>query len=318
MKIFDMHADIGMDVADKRKSGETDILARYHLPKFIEGEISYVNMACFFDGSETLTDALYMLHALRDEIALNADTVHLSLDGTFVDDKLNVIMSIEGMGFLKEGDDAIGFVDVMYDLGVRCASLCWNDQNMLATGIAGDPRRGLTPLGKAVIAKMNAKKIILDVSHTNEKTFYDIVDVCKGPFIATHSNTREKQNLDRNLTQQQLNVIAACGGLVGLVAVKKFISSNPNRQNAIELAQHARSIAASIGVDHLCIGFDYMDYLKEPFGPHSMGIDLQNATMSQNLLQALATVGFTQAEVEKIAYKNAVKYITQTQKNSNE
>lgn len=310
MKIFDMHADIGMDVAEKRKAKETDILKKYHLPKFEEGEIGFINMACFFDGSETLDDALYMLQSLREEIDLNHERIHLSLDGSFVESKLNVIISIEGMGFLKEHDDALAFVDVMYDYGVRLASLCWNDQNMLATGISGDPRRGLTSLGKRVIEKMNKKKIIVDVSHANEKTFYDISDVCQGAFMATHSNTREKQNVERNMTQQQLKSIAASGGLVGLVAVRKFISSNPNRQNAIELAQHARAMAATIGVDHLCIGFDYMDFLKEPFGPTSMGIDLQNATMSQNLLQALATVGFTRDEIEKIAYKNAVGFVS--------
>jgi membrane dipeptidase len=311
MKIFDMHADIGMDVADKRKSGEKDILAKYHLPKFEEGEIGFINMACFFDGKETLDDALFMLSSLREEIDLNHERIHLSLDGSFVEHKLNVIMSIEGMGFLKEGDDALAFVDTMYDYGVRLASLCWNDQNMLATGISGDPRRGLSSLGKAVIQKMNEKKIIVDISHTNEKSFYDISDVCAGAFMATHSNTREKQNVERNLTHQQLKAIASSRGLIGLVAVKKFISSNPNRQNAIELAQHAKAIAAVVGVDHLCIGFDYMDFLKEPFGPQSMGIDLQNASMSQNLLMALATVGFTQVEVEKIAYKNAVRFVSE-------
>ncbi|MCD8574685.1 MAG: membrane dipeptidase [Erysipelotrichaceae bacterium] len=311
MKIFDMHADIGMDVADKRKQGEHNILQRFHLPKFEAGEVKFINMACFFDGHESLHDALFTLHALREEIDMNQDKIHLCLDGSFVEDKLNVIMSIEGMGFLKEGDDALGFIDTMHSMGVRLASLSWNDQNMLSTGISGDPRRGLTPLGQEVIQKMVKKKIIVDVSHANEKSFYDISDVCKTAFMATHSNTREKQNVERNLTHQQLKAIANSGGLIGLVAVKKFISSNPNRQNALELAQHAKAMKEVVGVDHLCIGFDYMDFLKEPFGPHSMAVDLQDATMSQNLIQALATVGFTQEEVEKIAYKNAMAFVSQ-------
>jgi membrane dipeptidase len=309
MKIFDMHADIGMDVADKRKSGEKDILKRFHLPKFEKGEIAGINMACFFDGNESVEDAIFMMESLREEIDQNSDRLHLSLDGSMSDSKLNVIMSVEGMGFLKEGEDALAMVDFMYNIGIRCASLSWNDQNMLSTGVLGDPRRGLTPLGKEVIQRLNEKKIIVDVSHANEKAFYDICSVSKAPIIATHSNTREKQNVERNLTNQQIKSIVHSGGLIGLVAVKKFISSNPNRQSALELAQHARAMKELVGADHLCIGFDYMDFLKEPFGPHSMAVDLQDASMSQNLIQALSTVGFTKEEVRKIAYQNITDFI---------
>ena len=72
------------------------------------------------------------------------------------------------MGIHEDVEEKIQW---LYDEGNRIGSLCWNDQNALATGNSGDPTRGLTDLGKQAIAKMNELHMIVDVSHANEKTF---------------------------------------------------------------------------------------------------------------------------------------------------
>lgn len=307
MKIFDTHADIGMDVLTKVELNEKDILKKYHLNKLQQGDVAGVNMACFFEGKESLATAKKMISELKKEIMQNQDSIHLSLDGSIDLSKLNAIMSIEGMCFIKQKPEEV--LDWAYQQGVRIGSLAWNDTNALATGSKGDPARGLTRLGKRAIKHMNAIGMIVDVSHTNEKSFYDILEISTKPIMATHSNARALCNVDRNLTNQQIKAITNTGGLIGLVAARYFVHDDPNLQNAHTLALHAKHIVELSSVEHVCVGFDYMDFLGEPFGRKAMTEDLQDASMSQNIISALLEVGFTEEEVQKIAFDNIVSFL---------
>ena len=307
MRLIDLHADIGMDILSKVELNETDILKRYHIDKLKEGEVFGVSMACFFEGHEDITTATKMVSELRKEIEQNAQEIHLVTDGNFVDEKINAIMSIEGMCFIK--DNPSQFLQWAFNQGVIIGSLCWNDTNALATGTKGDPARGLTQLGKEAVACMNKLNMVVDISHTNEKTFYDILEVSKKPIIATHSNARKLCNVDRNLTDQQIIAIANNNGLIGLNAARKFIADEKENQIAHTLAKHAKYMADLTDVKHICIGFDYMDFLAEPFGRGAMAIDLQDASMSQNLIKALSDVGFDDNQVQAIAYENVINFL---------
>jgi len=150
---------------------------------------------------------------------------------------------------------------------------------------------------------MNQLNMIIDISHTNEKSFWDIITLSDKPVIATHSNTRYLSNVDRNLTDQQVSAIIQNKGLIGLVAAKRFVSLNETLQNTKELARHASHIKSLGGINNIAIGFDYMDFLEGDFGSFSMASDLQDASESQNLISALFDEGFTQEEVEMIAYE---------------
>ena len=307
MKLIDCHADIGMDVLIKHNQGESDVLKKYHLNKLKEGEIFGVSMACFFEGHESMGTAYAMVSELRKEIDANQDSIHLSLQGDFKEDKLNALISIEGMCFIQ--DNPGEFLRWAYNQGVRIGSLCWNDTNALATGTKGDPARGLTTLGKEAINIMNELNMIVDISHTNEKTFYDILEASKKPIIATHSNARKLCNVARNLTDQQIIAIANNQGLIGLNAARYFVDNDPLLQIAHTLAKHAKYMAELTDVKHICIGLDYMDFLEEPFGRDAMAIDLQDASMSQNLIKALFDVGFSESEVKAIAYQNVIDFL---------
>lgn len=307
MKLIDLHADIGMDVLKKKMAGEEDILRKYHLEKLKKGEVFGVSMACFFEGYETIETAYSMVSELKKEIDENKETIHLSLNGDFKQDKLNALVSIEGMCFIQENPRE--FLVWAYNQGVRIASLCWNDTNALATGTKGDPARGLTDLGEETIAIMNELNMVVDISHTNEKTFYDILETSTKPIIATHSNARRLCNVARNLTDQQIIAIANNQGLIGLNAAKYFVDDDPLNQIAHNLAKHAKYIAKLSDIKHVCIGFDYMDFLDKPFGRDAMAIDLQDASMSQNLIKALFDVGFNEAEVKAIAYQNVIDFL---------
>lgn len=307
MKIFDLHADIGMHVLKQVEKNETDILKRYHIDKLHKGEVYGVGMACFFEGHETLETAIKMVESLKSEIEANPDTLYAYKGGELDTKRINAMMTVEGMCFIK--DDPEEIIDWLYEKGVRIGSLSWNDENALSTGVKGNPLRGLTELGQRAIKRMNQLSMIIDISHTNEKSFWDIISLSKKPVIATHSNARILSNVDRNLTDQQILALIKNNGLIGLVAAKKFVSLNESFQNARELAKHASHIKALGGIDSIAIGFDYMDFLDGDFGRFSMASDLQDASESQNFVRALYDEGFTQDEIEKITFGNVNEFL---------
>ena len=271
-----------------------------------------VGIASYFEGSEDWDRMQKMVLAARQEIEENLDAVTWIKSRADLEEsgKQQVVMTVEGMCGIR--DQAEEKIQWLYDQGVRIASLCWNDENALATGVKGTVTCGLTEEGRKAVRKMDELGMILDVSHTNEKTFWDMVEVVRGPLIATHSNTRALCEVHRNLTDQQIMAIAAKGGVIGLNAARNFIDSNPEHQDALHLAAHGRHIADLVGVEHLAVGFDFMDFFEDH--ATSMGTDLTSALQAQNLIQGLRAQGFSEDECQAVGYDNALRVLRQTLK----
>lgn len=305
MKLFDLHADIGYDLLEHSLKGDIHRFEEHHLPKLEQGGVYGVGMVSFFEGHENLDRAQAMVSLLHDQIHAFPDRVHPYVSGEFHPTKINAVMTLESMCYIQDNPEEV--LTWMYEKGVRIGSLTWNEENALATGAKSNPSRGLTPLGRRAIQHMNQLGMIVDISHTNEKSFWDILEISTVPVIATHSNSRVYANVHRNLSDQQAKALMDKGGLIGLVAAKHFVSDDEAKQDAHHLALHALHWANLKSVDHIAIGFDYMDYLGD-YGRTSMASDLQDATQSQNLVNALREVGFSEDDLEKIAWKNVQRF----------
>lgn len=306
MKMIDLHADIGYHILNEKHKGNKHVFREHHLPKLIKGETLAVGMVSFFEGKENLDFAYEMMRNLHEEILNNSDLVVPYLKGDMDQNKINAIMTIEGMCFIE--DEVVSHLDEFYKLGVRIASLTWNEENNLATGAKSDPSRGLTQLGKEAVKHMNKIGMTIDVSHLNERSFWEVLALSNKPVIATHSNARRYAHVDRNLTDQQIKALIKQKGLIGLNAVRYFVQDDEAFQDVEHLAVHARYIADMGGIDCLACGFDYMDYLDEPFGIHSMAKGIQMASDNQNLVNALEKQGFDHSEIKKICHINALNF----------
>lgn len=306
MKIFDLHADIGCDVLYHHKNNEKNILDRYHTPKLLKGQVEGICMASFFSGVESWQDMQEMILTLENE--LNQQTVwhRILTQKDCTVDKPLAIMSVEGMCGIKEhGEKAIEW---MYQHGIRVASLCWNDENACATGVKGNSKRGLSELGKTIIHKMDELHMIIDVSHANEKTFWDILNTSKGCVIATHSNASALCDHPRNLTDEQIKAIASKNGLIGMNACAYFVDHDLNKVNVDALAKHAEYIKNLVGAEYIACGFDFMDFF--PDSDESTISDLQDASQAQHFIEALKNHHFTDEEIKKIAYQNVMDRIS--------
>ncbi len=312
--IFDGHSDIFTDVTIKRLEGETDVLRKYHLPRLRKGGVEGGCFVLWVDPpytSDYMKRTEQMMQAIDaelkecDEVAIVHNTKEIA--AAKENGKFYILMGAEGLASLGEDIEKL---DKLYDFGVRECMLTWNEQNALATGVQGDTARGLTTLGKQVVQRMEDKKMIVDVSHLNERSFWDVMGVATKPVIASHSNAKALSNAARNLTDEQLKAIQETGGLVGLNSFNLFVSQNIKEQTIDRFVEHAAYIADKIGVSHLAFGFDFFEFLStdsmKSYSDQdtSYTVGLEDCSKLPTLLEKLKKIGFSQAELEQICYKN--------------
>ena len=306
--IFDAHSDIWTDVAVKTSKGENNILKRYHYGNLVKGKIGGAIFVIWVEP-ENYHRALERVREIQDAIKKESEYINdiiliaKSYDDIIKAQKENKLYIFIGFEGLISIDDNISLLDEYYDFGARHASLTWNEENKLATGARGDSNRGLTPLGKKAVKKMQEKGMIVDVSHLNDKSFFDIMDITSAPIIASHSNARALCNSMRNLTDEQLRAIRDVNGVIGYNSYKDFTDENIDKQTLNRAVDHIKYIADKIGIDHIGLGFDYNEYFEDEEVPPAVK-GLENASKSYDIIIKLKEAGFNNEEIEKIEYKN--------------
>ena len=141
--------------------------------------------------------------------------------------------------------------------------------------------------------------IAVDLSHLNAAGFWDVARVYDGPLIASHSGVHALCSSTRNLTDDQLDAIAASGGLVGINFDTGSLREDggDDADTPVErIAEHARYVADRCGVDHVALGSDF-DGAKMP-------AEVPDASGLPRVLEALEGAGFDALEVDRIASGN--------------
>ena len=158
----------------------------------------------------------------RVRICRTADDIERCL----AEDVLAAVLHIEG----AEAIDAnFELLDVLYAAGLRSLGPVWSRPNAFGHGVpfrcpsSPDTGPGLTDLGKALIAACNRLRILIDLSHLNERGFWDVAEISNAPLVATHSNAHAISPHSRNLTDRQLKAIGETGGLVGVNFAASFL-----------------------------------------------------------------------------------------------
>jgi len=223
---------------------------------------------------------------------------------------LAAILHCEGAEFIAPDLDAL---EVLAEAGLKSLGLVWSRQNIFAEGVpfsfpsTPDTGGGLTDLGKKLVKRLNQRRIMIDLSHLNEKGFWDVEKLTDAPLVATHSCAWELAHSARNLTDRQLEAVGKSNGVVGVNYHKGFLRDDGNwakKTSVSAIANHARYIADKIGEDHVALGSD--------FDGASMPEDLRDAAGLPNLLAALEEVGFRGESLVKVAHGNWVRVLKQT------
>ena len=166
--------------------------------------------------------------------------------------KVAAILTVENAACLDAG---IEVVDEFERDGVLVAGVTWNYRNVLGSGNVY-PDQGLSQLGREYVAALEEHGIVADVSHLNEKGFWELDEIATKPYVATHSNARSVCNHLRNLTDEQFGALTARGGVVGLNLHEGFVHEGGFAYTFDELAAHVDHWLSLGGEDHIALGTD--------------------------------------------------------------
>lgn len=315
--VFDGHSDLLYDVTRRRLAGETRVLERYHLDRLHRGGVEGLVLALWYGrgGGQTFWETVpgaespvqrleLMLCCAQAEFAecpwLAVVRTAKEAEAAKSEGKMYAFLCIEGMEGLQGPED----LDRLAALGLRLGMLTWNEENQFAAGAAQDPGKGLTPLGRQALPKMEELGMIVDVSHLNDGGFWDVMKLSRGPVIASHSNCRSLCGVSRNLTDDQLRAIRDSGGVVGLNVHHAFVHRDPEKQTAGTLARHAAHMAEVMGVEHVACGFDFCEFM----GPGNEGAaGLEDCGHIPVFFQCLERLGMSRRERAMIARENLLR-----------
>ncbi|WP_447762921.1 dipeptidase [Sphingopyxis panaciterrae] len=173
------------------------------------------------------------------------------LDQAKKDGKCAVIMGIQN----AEQFEGVEDVALFRRLGLRCAQLTYNSQNMIGSGSTERVDGGVSDYGAAIIAAMEKAGMLVDVSHCGDKTTLDAIEIAKGPIAITHSNARALIDHPRVKTDEAIKALATKGGVMGITGVRMFIRAT-DPTNVGHMVDHIDHVAKLVGIDHVGIGSD--------------------------------------------------------------
>jgi membrane dipeptidase len=247
---IDTHVDIGRDYATAEVDPGIDHPElRCDLTKMQNGGMDGVFLAVyvgnrgdyteedFVEAQETAEIKFAAIHRLteemypeRCELATRADDV----EKIIAKGKRAIMIGIEN-GFPIAED--LSMVEEYYEQGTRYITMCHSRHNQICDSSSPDEAKydGFSEFGKKVVAEMNRLGIMCDVSHMSEKSFWDLIEISEAPIIASHSGCAAINPHNRNLTDEQLEALAANGGVIQIVALGSFLKAeDPERTKAVE------------------------------------------------------------------------------------
>ena len=264
-----------------------------------------------------MADALNATNAMMDifkTLARHGDVMrecHTAEDvqTAMADGVMAGILHIEGAEAIAPD---LSNLDDFYSRGLRSIGPVWSRSNAFGHGVpfgfpgSPDQGQGLTEAGKDLVRACDAMGIMLDLSHLNEKGFWDIARLSTRPLVATHSNVHHLSASPRNLTDRQLQAIAESKGLVGLNFASGFL-----RDDGLKTA----TTPISIMIDHLSYLLDHLGEdgvaLGSDFDGAIIPQDIGDAAGLPKLIAAMEAADYGQEVINKICHQNWLKMIAQ-------
>lgn len=330
MKAADMHCDTISELYKKKMSGSKENIVtnsgHIDLCKLKKGNALLQNFALFINLDRTenpLEETLQMVDFYYGELERNADSIapvycYQDIEKNRQEGKISALLTVEEGGVCK-GNCA--YLRDLYRLGVRMMTLTWNYPNEIGYPALNarsyeevsegaepfykraDMEHGLTDTGREIIVEMERIGMIIDVSHLSDAGFYDILDITRKPFVASHSNAREVCPWVRNLTDDMIRKLAERGGVMGLNFCPDFLTEvsygEPNPGTIAAITAHAKHIINVGGIDCLGLGSDF-----DGIEGHR---ELPDYSYLPLLADALLKEGISVGDVEKIFYKNVLR-----------
>jgi membrane dipeptidase len=215
---------------------------------------------------------------------------------------LATVLHIEGA---EPIDRDFRMLEILYEAGLRSLGLVWSRSNIFGHGVpfrfpsTPDIGPGLTDEGRALVTACNELGVMIDLSHLNEKGFWDVASLSAAPLVATHSNVHALSPHSRNLTDRQLAAIRDSGGMVGLNFATGFLRDDGRMHGDTPLdvmVRHTDYLIEHLGVEGVGFGSDF-DGAKIPD-------EIGSVAGLPKLVEAYRAAGYDDATLEKLCFDN--------------
>jgi microsomal dipeptidase-like Zn-dependent dipeptidase len=205
---------------------------------------------------------------------------------------VGAMLTIEG---LQNLEGKASNLDRLYDAGFRMAGLTHFFDNELGGSMHGLKKGGLTPFGRDIARRMEAKGMIIDIAHLSHTGVAEVLDMATRPVVSSHGGVQATCKVNRNLTDDEVRGVAKTGGVIGIGYWDGAICSTDPRA-AAKAMKHVRDL---VGIQHVALGSDYD-------GATTVRFDTSQLVQ---VTQALLDEGFTAQEIRAVMGENALRVI---------
>ena len=202
------------------------------------------------------------------------------------------LLSLEGLHPLE---GKLANLGKLYAAGFRMAGLTHFFDNELGGSMHGLKKGGLTPLGRDVVTRMEAKGMIVDIAHCSSACVADILKMARRPVVSSHGGVQATCKVNRNLSDEQIRGVAATGGLVGIGYWDAAVCDT----SPASIAKAMKHVRDLVGIQHVALGSDYD-------GATTVRFDTSKLVQ---VTQALIDAGFTDDEIRAAMGGNAIRVL---------
>ena len=313
MRIIDTHNDALLRLEHPER-GLTDARRHVTLRRMREGGVSMLTFAAYTSEPEAFGSMLHMglreidafytmlrVHAADiAQVLAPQDVERVNAQGC-----MGAVLAVEG-GNVLEGELAV--LRLLHRLGVRLFGLCWSLSNEIATGCrdTGPADRGLLPFGREVVRECDRLRMLIDLSHASDRTFWDVMALVQRPPCASHSCARALcPDQMRNLTDEMLTALGSRGGYVGVNFSHDFLVGGglppEHRATVDDVVRHIEHMAERAGVGAVGIGSDFDGIGRTPVG-------LEDCGCLGNIAEALRRRNWRETDVRGVMGENFLRY----------
>lgn len=300
MRLFDLHCDTLYELLKtggdlRRNDGQVDLTRGARFSPWFQCFAVWVRDGTPPQQASALADAMLALAADLEKEHPDAFSVLRDRRALFAAPRTpcTAILTIENGG-VAAGEDA--FPERWITAGVKMVSLTWNGANRWAEGCEGNPKRGLTAAGRDAVCRMERAGILLDVSHLNRRSFWDVCHMTSYPLVASHTAAAALRPIRRNLNDTQFMELRDRGGLVGLDLCLDHLGV----QSLDCFIRHLEHFWSLNGVKTVALGCDFDGILLPPEW-HGMQI-------LERLYDRLLQRNYAESLIDDLFFDNAYRF----------
>jgi len=279
--VFDGHNDLagplsrGESLDDRQGRGHLD------LKRMREGGFDGGVFAVYIDPSldDPLGRTMSGVRQLRSTLAAHPAfrLVESAADlEREVDDRIAAVIGVEG-GYAISDD--LGVANDLFDAGMRCLTLTWNDPTDWADAAGNERHGGLTRFGQRLVDRLQRLGVLVDLSHSSDSTSFSVIERAERPVVSSHTGMRRLAPLSRNVSDTQLEAIANTGGLVGVSLFNGHLDAEfeerctPLRARQFaDTEEMAEAVRTEVGTLPMSMVVDHVRHAARIVGPEHIGL----------------------------------------------